>query len=322
MSRRVRAFLLAAGLAVIVLLVAQAGPALLLEMFVRVGWNVVTVAALYAVHVVLRAVALWRVGLVPSVSFADVLRIRLAGEAVEVLTYTGPFLAEPAKGWLLTRRGMPTAEAFASVAAEYLLYTTASAALAFAAFCLLMTHAFLPASLRPGALVIAPAVAGFIVAVFYAAFSGVGLIVPIVQMSRAILGRSRAARAAEIIEPVERALVAFLHERPARVAEVLAIETAGQVLLMAEIWIVLVALGAPFAARDAVIIEGGVKLISVVFFFIPGQVGATEAVYAFLLRAIGLSTSIGLTLVFVRRVRSFCVAGVGLLALSWVRDPP
>jgi hypothetical protein len=194
MSRCIRAFLLIGGLAVIALLVAQTGPAVVLEMFVRVGWNVVTVALLYAVHVVLRAAALWRVGLAPSVSFADVLRIRLSGEAVEVLTYTGSFLAEPAKGWLLTRRGMPTAEAFAAVAAEYLLYTTMSAALAFAAFWLLVAHALLPVQLRPGALVIAAAAAGFIIAVFFAAFSGVGLIVPIVRASRVIIGRARAAR--------------------------------------------------------------------------------------------------------------------------------
>jgi uncharacterized membrane protein YbhN (UPF0104 family) len=119
---------------------------------------------------------------------------------------------------------------------------------------------------------------------------------------------------------VERALIAFLYERPARVAEVLAIESAGHVLPMAEIWIVLGALGAPFTTRDVVIVEGGVKLISVVFFFIPGEVGASEAVYALLLRAIGLSTSVGLTLVFVRRVRSLCVAGAGLRALAWFSD--
>jgi hypothetical protein len=65
---------------------------------------------------------------------------------------------------------------------------------------------------------------------------------------------------------------------------------------------------------------GGAKLISVAFFFIPGQVGATEAVYAFLLRAIDLSASVGLTLVFVRRVRSLCVAGAGPLALAWFSD--
>jgi hypothetical protein len=144
MSRRVRAFLVAGGLAVIALLVAQTGPALLLAMFARVGWNVVTVVLLHAAHVVVRAAALWRVCLAPSVSFVDVLRVRLSGEAVEVLTYTGPFVAEPAKGWLLMRRGVPATAAFAAIAAEYLLYTTTSAALAFAAFSLLVAHGLVP----------------------------------------------------------------------------------------------------------------------------------------------------------------------------------
>jgi hypothetical protein len=315
-TRRLRGLLLAAGLVVIATLVVRTGPALLLEMLRRVGWSIVAIVALYAGYVGVRAVALWRV--VPGpVRFADVLRVRLSSEAVEVLTYTGPFLAEPAKGWLLTRRGLPTVDAFAAVATEYLLYTTVSAALALTAFSLLVAYGRVSAVLWPAAVAVAAAMAVFLAAVGFAAIAGIGLIVPIVRASEAVIGRSRAARAAEAIDPVERVLLSFLHRRPARLAEVFAIEAAGHALLIAEVWIVLSVLAAPSFALAPVIIEGGAKLIGLTFFFIPGQLGAAEVVYASLVRAVGLSASVGLTLAFVRRIRSACVAGIGLLALTW-----
>jgi hypothetical protein len=312
----VRALLLAAGVGVIVVMVVRTGPALLMEMLHRVGWNVATVVMLYAGHVGLRALALWRVVVRRPARFVDVLRVRLSAEAVEVLTYTGPFLAEPAKGWLLVRHGMPAAEAFAAVATEYLLYTTLSAALALTAFSLLVAYGMVPVLFRPAALAIAAAMAAFIGAVCYAAATGVGLIVPIVRASGVIIGRRRAARAAEVIDPVERVLVSFLHDQPARLGEVLAIEAVAQSLLMLEICVVLASLGAAFSVREPLIIEGGGKLTVIAFFFIPGQVGAAEAVSASLLRAVGLPASAGLTLAFVRRIRSVCVASAGLLVFA------
>ena len=74
---------------------------------------------------------------------------------------------------------MPAAEAFATVATEYLLYTTLSAALALTAFSLLVVYGMVPVLFRPAALAIAAAMAAFIGAVCYAAATGVGLIVPI-----------------------------------------------------------------------------------------------------------------------------------------------
>ena len=107
-----------------------------------------------------------------------------------------------------------------------------------------------------------------------------------------------------MIDPVERVLVSFLHDQPARLGEVLAIEAVAQSLLMLEICVVLASLGATLSVREPLIIEGGGKLTVIAFFFIPGQVGAAEAVSASLLRAVGLPASAGLTLAFVRRIRS------------------
>src|SRR5437868_4518091 len=109
------------------MLVWKTGPRVVVAMLLRIGWSFPVVGGLYAMHVGIRAVALWRTMIDGVVRFTEVLRVRLAGEAMEV--FTGPFLAEPAKGWLLAGRGVTTTAAFAAVITEYLIYTVVSACL-------------------------------------------------------------------------------------------------------------------------------------------------------------------------------------------------
>ncbi|MBI3491686.1 MAG: flippase-like domain-containing protein [Acidobacteria bacterium] len=315
-----RLLLLVGGLGIVALLVLRAGPALLLDMLTRVGWIVPAVSAVYALHQMVRAAALWRSVPAGPVRYADVLRIRISGEAVESLTFTGPFLAEPAKGWWLKRRGVPTADAFATIAIEYLLYTVVAAWMAIVALTLLLAHASLPPAVRPGAVTVLVTMVAFNVAFAFAAITGIGLIAPVVRASRALVGASRAAIVAGQIGQVERVLVAFLHARPGRVAEVLAIEAAAHALLVSEVWIVIAALGVPVFWSSALIVEGGVKCVSIAFFFVPGQIGASEGAYALLLPAIGFPAAAGLTVALVRRVRGLLVAGAGVIALARFDD--
>jgi hypothetical protein len=302
------------------MLIIRAGPALVVDMLTRVGWSFAAVVALNVAHLILRSVALWRCVLARPVRFVDVLRIRFSSEAVEVLTSTGPFLAEPAKGWWLTRGGLPAADAFAAVATEYLLYTTVAACLALVAFWMLLVRGVVPVLLQPVIFGLSGLAAAVVVGVVFAAISGTGLIAPAVRASGAIVGRSRSRFAADRVTPVEQILVAFLHRHTGRLAEVLALDAASHALLLSEVWIVLAALGLPFLLVDPLMIEGAVKPIGMVFFFIPGQLGASEAVYVALLRAAGLPAAAGLTLVLVRRMRSLLVAGTTLVVLAWLGD--
>src|SRR5437867_3138866 len=114
-ERLQKPLLLLTGLAVVAWLVWHVGPQIVGRMLVHVGWSFPAIAGIYAIHVVVRATALWRTMPAGNVRYTDVLRIRVLSEAVERLTFTGPFLAEPAKGWLLTRRGLSTVSAFAAV---------------------------------------------------------------------------------------------------------------------------------------------------------------------------------------------------------------
>jgi glycosyltransferase 2 family protein len=316
MPRVARALLLVAGAIVLAVLVARVGPTVIFNLLRRVGWGFLTVSLLYTAHLAVRSAALWRSMPTATLRYVDVFRVRLAGEAVEMLTCTGPFLAEPAKGWLLTRQGATGPDAFGAVAIEYLMYTLVSAWLAAGALTLLLVRHALAPSLRAPTIGLVAGIALFTAGFAVAAISGVGLIVPVVRRAGRVVGHQRAERAVAAIEPVERVIVSFMHARPARLAEVLALEASVHTLLALEVVTVLFALELPFSWRDPFIVEGGVKFISVVFFFIPGQVGASESVYTILFEALGFSAAAGLTLALVRRVRALLVAAAGTVALS------
>jgi hypothetical protein len=178
---RVRLWLLVVGLGLSFLLVRQVGAAVVLRLLTRVGWRLLIISAIYAGYVAMRAAALWRVMLDSPAPYLDVLRVRLSAEAIEMLTFTGPFLAEPAKGWLLIQRGTPTSAAFATVIIEYLIYSVVSSCLAIAALLLLLTRHALPIALRPAAGLIVILSIAFIAAFVFASSSGIGLIVPILR---------------------------------------------------------------------------------------------------------------------------------------------
>ncbi len=316
MSRLARALLLAAGAIVLAVLVSRVGPTLIFNLLRRVGWAFLTVSLLYTAHLAVRSAALWRSLPTSALRFIDVFQIRLAGEAVEMLTFTGPFLAEPTKGYLLTRRGATGPDAFGAVAIEYLLYTLVSAWLAAGALTLLLVRNALSSSLRGPIIGLVVAIAVFTAGFVVAAITGIGLIVPAVRGAGRILGGPRADRVIAAIEPVERVLVTFMHARPGRLAEVIILEGSVHALLALEVATVLHALALPFGWLDPFIVEGGVKFVSVVFFFIPGQIGASESVYTILFQALGFPAAAGLTLALVRRVRALVVAAVGTIALS------
>jgi len=316
MPRAVRALLLIAGIAVLVALVLRTGPATIATMLRAVGWGFLIVSAVYTAHLAVRAGAWWRCMPDGLLRYRDVLLIRFAGEAIEMLTFTGPFLAEPAKGYLLVRRGMAGADAFGAVAIEYLLYTLVSAWMAGVALSLLLARNLLPLPLRVPAIGIVAAMVAFTIGCAAAAISGRGIIAPIAGACLRVFSRSRAAGVVLKVGEVERVLVGFMHQRPARLAEVLSIEAGGHALLVAEVWIVLWSIGLRLAALDPFLVEGGQKFINAAFFFVPGQVGASEGVYALLVASLGYPAAAGLTLALVRRVRGLIVAGAGVAVLA------
>src|SRR3954471_11970804 len=149
MPRRAgHAALLLAGLIALALVVRHIGPAAIAGLIRRIGAAFWIITLLYAAHTAARGVALWQTLPAGTIGLAAVIEIRFAAEGVKMLTLSGPFLAEPAKAWLLHRRGLDGAEAFGGVAAEYLIYNLTAAWMAAAALSILLARGVLPDLLR------------------------------------------------------------------------------------------------------------------------------------------------------------------------------
>ena len=214
----VRFFFLLVGLALFIYVAIQLGPGAALSMLLRVGWGFLTVAVIYSGYQLARAVALSKCVLKPQfASLRNVVGIRISGEAVQFLTFTGPFLAEPTKAWLLKKQGLSAQEGFAATVTEYLIYTFTSAALSLAgltyvALCLTLDRALLIATLA----LIVVMVLFLLVSTIAIAFRFY-LIGSIIQgIAHLPLVRNRLKPNMETVHRFEDLLLEVLHEHPGR----------------------------------------------------------------------------------------------------------
>jgi uncharacterized membrane protein YbhN (UPF0104 family) len=314
----VRLLFLLAGLALFIYLLVQLGPAAVLSMLGRIGWGAVPIAVAYAAYQSLRAASLS--ASVPTgraLPFRDALWIRLSGEAVQFLTFTGPFLAEPAKALLLKRRGLSAVEGFAATITEYLAYTITSAVLAAGALGYLLLYGDLTGGVRSAALVIAGIMIVFLITSAAAIATRTHLLGAILEWVAGLpLIRRRLRPDMPAVHRMEDLLLDVMHDHPRRFARVLGLESASHVLHIVEMYLILWALSVPAGLLTVVLVEGAAKFITLAFFFIPGQVGASEGVHTLIFEAVGLPVVAGFTVPFVRRIRGVLVAALGLWGMA------
>ena len=287
-------------------------------MLARIGWSAIPIALTYAVYQSFRALALASsVTSARALTFSDALWIRLSGEAVQFLTFTGPFLAEPVKAWLLKGRGLSAVEGFAATLTEYLSYTLTAAVLSIGVLSWLLANGMLRGGVRIGAVIIIFVMAAFLLAAAVAISFRIHLLGAILQWFAGLPGIRRRLRPdMTAVHRVEDLLLEIMHNRPSRFARILFIESASHALHIVELYLIVVALQLGAGIGTAVLIEGAAKFIGLAFFFIPGQVGASEGAHTIIFEVLGLPAVAGFTIPFVRRIRSIVVAALGLLAMS------
>ncbi len=317
-----RAVLLLVGVVFLVYLIIDLGPGEIAALLARIGWGFVPLTGIYAAYQAVRAAALRLSAARPgAVRFIDVLAIRMSGEAVQFLTSTGPFLAEPSKALLLGRRGLTKVEGFAATAAEYLSYTLVSSAMLAGAMSYMLTSpsVLLGPNLRVTAMVL------MAVSVVFLFVAGVAIVKRIYLIGAAMrwlgtlpgIGR-RIGAEADAVRQTEDVLLGVLRDNPGRFASILLVEALAHSLLVFELWWILRMTDVAPGFGDALALESAGKFIALAFFFIPGQIGASEGVNIVLFQALGLTAVAGVGVALARRVRSVLAAGAGLAALAIV----
>lgn len=314
----IRLVLLAAGCVVLGLLLWRLGPAEILSTMAVLGWHAIPILFLYVVYQVMRAIA-FRLSLPRprEFPFLDALWIRLSGDAVRALTFTGPFLGEPTKAWLLKRRGLTLSAGFAATLTAAIINLLLGAVMGTAGLLYLLRYGGMPPPAARMANGLVWMNVGFLVIVAVAVATRTYLIgIVLDRLSRAGILRGRLKPDISAVNRMEDMLLGILHDRPAQAGAILLAELGGQVALVLELAWILNALDMATPATSALIIESATKFITVVFFFVPLQMGASEGAYAVVFDALGLSAAVGFSVSFFRRFRSLAVAGIGLAALD------
>jgi hypothetical protein len=308
-----RIALLVVGLAVLCAVLYFMGLHEIVALVRHSGWSIAWMIALYALHLAIRGWVIWRSLPAPRLPLGETLRIRFAAEAVEMLTFTGPFLAEPAKGFMFIKRGVAPAQAAGVIAFEYLIYLLVASLMALVGLLALLQRGAFPGGVHGAIVALVCGLAAFAGGVVWAAITGIGLLTPLTRLLRPVLGARRMAAAVDNVASMEAHLLDILHGSPPRFLEAVAAQAIGHALLAVEIFVLFRALGFAVRATDPLIVEGGVKFINTVFVFIPGQFGAAEGTNAVIVKALGYPAAVGVTLSLMRRVRAYLVAGIGLL---------
>jgi hypothetical protein len=311
---------LAVGCSLFAYLLVRLGPSQILQLLLRIGWRFLLVLAIYPFFELARAAALKKCIGGEGWPYRDLLRVRVAGEAVEYLTFTGPFLAEPTKALLLRNRGLPPERAFAATISEYLMYSFTSAAMAIGGTIYLLHNFELSAPVTLVAYIVL-SFAALLVAVPAVAIAAriylIGSIVNALRKAPRIGKHVQVDQAT--LRATEDGIFSILRTRPLRFVTVLLLEFLAHGCLVLELFVLLRSVGQPVSLVAPVVIESVTKFINLGFFFIPAQMGAAEGVYAAVFHALGLPASAGFSVAFARRLRNLLVSAAGLAFLNALR---
>lgn len=310
--------------AVLNLLAAAVGAALLVFTVQRVGWsNVVAgvssvgwwfiaIALLGASRMAIRARA-W-MGCADGLTFGQAFGAILAADAVGNLTPLGLLASEPTK-ILMTRGRISTVTSVASVAIENGFYIASVGVVLLTGTWLFFQRADIPPALQYLAqiIVVTSAVTG--VVALWLARSKPAILSRLAPLAGRLAGKS--AVPADAVREVESRIYGVLQWPIGRVVRTLSWEAAFHVAAVAEVWLVLKLLpgGERTSLVDAFLMESAGRFVMIAFKFIPYRLGIDEAGSGAVAQVLGLNPVTGVTLALVRRLRIICLNVFGLLRL-------
>ena len=296
------------GSVLLVSLFIGLGPARILSLLASLGWNFAVLVALFSAHEFVRSLAITR--WLPAdrrLPAAEVLRIRLLGEAAGALTRSGALAAEPTRAWLLANRSGQAVTGYSAAAGELLANTATGAAVNIAVAGSVLWRAALSGPVVVLAHVLLWGSLVYLSVVVSIVLSRVRLLVAGVSWAARlpVVGarlRLDPARAREMGQAI-----GALMERPAELARIVLLELSAQTLLVCEVFWAIRSMGVSVSAGSALLFEVMPRAFTVVEI-----AGATEMGFAIVFAWLGLPATIGFTLSLVKTLRSLTVGAVAI----------
>ena len=316
MSRRTQLALLLVGVAAFVLLVHQAGPAVLLQQVRGAGWVLLPVILVFGLVYLCNSES-WRLTMherPPLISTPRAYAITVWAFALNYVTPMvsvggEPFKIASASRWL-GRRG-----ATASVLGERLLHMQGHLLFFFTGVVLAFVE--LPRTvigMVPLSIVaIALLAVGSIALMPHRRGGAVRLLdwlrrLPLPHRWIEWMGRKR-----EAAEEVDSQLTAFYHDSPRRYVGAVALEYLGRCISVVELMLIAGAIGVPVSYGVAFLIASFASFAVNLLFFLPFGLGAREVGLYAIFALLGLPPELGVVASVLGRIRELTWIAIGLL---------
>jgi putative ABC transport system permease protein len=310
------AFLL--GLTLLVYVINRVGVQPIFDALARVGFGFFLLLAISGLRHVFRTLAMSAA--VPAehrrFNFFQAFAVRLGGESISFLTFTGPLLGEATKVALLRKR-VPLTYGVPALVVDNLIYNLSVVFFILSGACVMLFTYQLPPLVYHALIAIAVIAALGIIAAGLAAKHRVMLLTSAIdQLARLRLSPKVILKRRHHIYHLESKVYDFYKHHPAAFFAMIAFDLAAHSSSVVEVFVALRMLGFAPRVTQAYIIESLTKVINFVFAFVPGTIGVYEGGTEVVLRTLGFVAATGVALALVRKAGTVFWTSMGLLVLT------
>lgn len=304
-----RLVLFAAGIAVLVWLVAHVGTAEILASITRVTWwQFALICAVHGLAVCADTLG-WRYAFARTrVPFGTLLAARTAGEAINLVTALASVGGEAVKAWMV-RRQVPYEESVPSVIVSKTAGTACQAIFLvlglIAAFAMVSWTSTIMVTMLWLLLVEVLAIAAFVAVQLSGLVGRAGRLLRLLGLGRADLSVGR----------LDEKLRGYYREERMRFLASVGWHCIGSALGVLETLIIMRSIGLAASAPVALLVDSLGAGIRFATFLVPASVGALESGNAAAFGALGLGAGAGLVFSLVRRARQVVWIGLGVCVL-------
>lgn len=311
------------GLALLVYVINLVGLQPIFDALGRIGFGFFLLLAISGLRHALRTLAMSTA--VPKnhrrFNFVQAFAVRLGGEAISFLTFTGPVLGEATKVALLKKR-VPLTYGVPALVIDNILYNLSVVVFILSGACVMLWTYDLPPVVRYVLLTIAGLSAFGIFFTGYLVHRRVKVLTGIVEKLARIGIKPKAVTSRiEHLYELETKVYDFYKHRPGAFFTIIALDFLSHATSVYEVYATLRLLDLTPSLSAVYIIESLTKVINFVFGFVPATIGVYEGGTEIILQTLGFAAATGVTLALVRKAGAVFWTGLGLLILLWRTVP-
>lgn len=312
-----------AGLSLLFFVLYKIGFGVIAETIGTVGWGFLIIAATNFSRHLIRATCIYLA--IPkehrNVRYHNVLAARLAGEAMNLMTFAGPILGEATKAAMLKKKVSFARSAAAVIVDDIMYYVSVALMMLTGVLLMALTFGANGKVIRYTLIGVAIGASVMLIGMFLVIkYNARPLSFVLSKLDARGWLPNAVTKRREYIHEIETNVYSVYNERPKLFYSLLGLGFLAHVTSVLEVYIALNLLnteGRIPTLTDAYVIESLTKVINAAFSFIPGVVGVYEGGNGIILKSLGYLTAIGVALALVRRGAILLWAAFGFAILLW-----